>query len=57
MKNFPLPRIDKDLTLQKLLKKYCRLKPGEIWYDENGEHAVGCFDVNDTALQKKNDGQ
>jgi DNA modification methylase len=53
MKNFPLPRIDKDQTLQKLLIKHCRIKPGEIWYDEKGKHAVGCFDVNDTKLLKK----
>ncbi len=53
MKNFPLPRIDKDKTLQQFLLSYCRLKPGEIWKDEKGKHSVGCFDVTDSKRLKK----
>ena len=48
MKNFSLPRIDKDKVLHKRLLKYCRLKPGEIWIDPDGKHKVGCLDVADT---------
>ncbi len=44
MKNFSLPRIDKDGKLKKYLEKYCRLKAGEIWIDEQGKHKIGCFD-------------
>jgi site-specific DNA-methyltransferase (adenine-specific) len=53
MKNFPLPRIDKDKTLQNLLLKHCRLKTGDIWKDEESKHSVGCFDVNNSILLKQ----
>jgi site-specific DNA-methyltransferase (adenine-specific) len=44
MKNFPIPRIDKDPKLKHYLEKYCRLKFGEVWKDPDGKHKVGCFD-------------
>ena len=44
MKNFPIPRIDKDKQLKKYLEKYCRLKFGEVWNDPNGLHRIGCLD-------------
>ncbi len=47
MKNFPIPRIDKDSKLKKLLEKYCRLTFGEIWNDPEGRHIIGCFDASD----------
>jgi site-specific DNA-methyltransferase (adenine-specific) len=47
MKNFPLPRIDKDPKLKKILGQYCRLKPNEVWEDPEGKHKIGCFDCND----------
>jgi len=41
----PLPRIDQDETLQKLLIPFCRLKRGEIWEDPLGKHKIGCLDA------------
>jgi DNA modification methylase len=49
----PLPRIDQDKTLQKLLLPFCRLKRGEIWEDPLGKHKVGCLDAFDAADIKK----
>ncbi|NOX18915.1 MAG: site-specific DNA-methyltransferase, partial [Chlorobi bacterium] len=43
----PLPRIDKDEELRGALRKYCRIKEGEIWRDPEGKHSVGCFDCVD----------
>ncbi len=43
----PLPRIDQDETLRKLLLPFCRLKRGEIWEDPLGMHKVGCLDAVD----------
>jgi site-specific DNA-methyltransferase (adenine-specific) len=49
----PLPRIDQDETLQKLLLPFCRLKRGEIWEDPLGTHKVGCLDaVDETDIKK-----
>lgn len=47
MKNFPLPRIDKDPVLKSYLQKYCRIQNGEIWNDSLFKHKVGCFDAAD----------
>lgn len=44
MKNFPIPRIDKDDKLKKYLEQYCRLKDGDIWIDPENKHKIGCFD-------------
>ena len=49
----PLPRIDQDETLRKLLIPFCRLKEGEIWEDPKGKHKVGCLDAVDEAKIKK----
>ena len=46
MKNFPLPRIDKDNKLREMLLPYCRLKHGEIWIDSINKHKVGCLNSN-----------
>jgi len=43
----PLPRIDQDETLHKLLLPFCRLSKGEIWEDPQGKHKVGCLDASD----------
>ncbi|MFC2139288.1 DNA-methyltransferase [Bacteroidota bacterium] len=48
MADFALPRIDKDKVLRKLLLKYCRLKPGDVWDDPKKRHRVGCLDVADS---------
>jgi site-specific DNA-methyltransferase (adenine-specific) len=49
----PLPRIDQDDKLHKLLLPYCRLKKGEIWEDPLGKHKVGCLDAADETDIKK----
>ncbi len=48
MQNFPLPRIDLNSELHKLLLPYCRLSKGEIWSDPLMRHKVGCFNAEDT---------
>lgn len=53
MINFPLPRLDKDPELNKLLLPYCRLKPGEIWNDDKKRHRVACMDACDESALKK----
>ena len=45
MLHHPLPRIDKDEKLSKMLLPFCRLKQGEIWEDPTGKHKVGCLDA------------
>lgn len=58
MKNFPIPRIDKDDKLRKYLEQYCRLKSSEIWIDPQGIHKIGCFDSsNKTNVLKIFDGE
>ena len=47
MVKFPLPRLDEDDELLKLLTKYCRLKKGDIWVDPENMHKVGCLDSAD----------
>ena len=47
MVNFPLPRIDTDLRLQKLLLKHCSFKPGDTWIDPEGKHKIACIDASD----------
>jgi site-specific DNA-methyltransferase (adenine-specific) len=49
MKKLPLPRLDQHPTLRADLLKYCRLKPGQIWFDPSGRHRVGCLDAADRA--------
>ncbi len=52
MKNFPLPRIDKDPELKNFLLPYCRLQPGEVWDDPEGNHKIGCLDATDISIEK-----
>ncbi len=52
LKDF-LPRLDKDRELLKLLEKYCRLRPGEVWEDSVSGHRVGCIDcTNEDSVNK-----
>ncbi len=53
MINFPLPRLDKDPTLNKLLLPYCRLKFGDVWTDDQKHHRVACIDACDNSALKK----
>ncbi len=53
MINFPLPRIDQDETLHKLLLPYCRLKEGEWFIDSVSGHRIGCLNaVNEEPILK-----
>lgn len=45
MKNNPLPRLDDNEEVREKLLQYCRLKPGDIWEDPEGNHRVGCLDA------------
>ena len=45
MLNHPLPRIDKDEKLRKLLLPYCRFEQGTIWVDEKDKHKIACLDI------------
>ena len=45
MKNFPIPRLDRNQELYCALLKYCRIREGEIWSDPEGKHRVGCLDA------------
>ncbi len=45
MKKNPLPRLDQRPELVEVLRRYCRLSPGEIWQDPAGKHRVGCLDA------------
>ncbi len=40
-----LPRIDSNDRIQSLLLPHCRLKPGQIWRDPQGQHKVACVDA------------
>lgn len=45
MKNFPIPRLDKNADLRNYLLKYCRFKEGYVWIDPLGKHKIGCLDA------------
>lgn len=45
MLKHPLPRIDKDEKLRKMLLPYCRFKEGTIWVDEINKHKIACLDI------------
>jgi site-specific DNA-methyltransferase (adenine-specific) len=51
MVNFPLPRIDLDEKLRKLLLPYCRFKPGEIWKDPLKNHKIACLDCSSNGIK------
>jgi site-specific DNA-methyltransferase (adenine-specific) len=53
MLNHPLPRIDKDEKLRKLLLPYCRFKEGTIWIDGKEKHKIACVDVSKSEEVKK----
>ena len=53
MLNYPLPRIDKDEKLRKLLLPYCRFKVGTIWIDEKEKHKIACTDVSKSEEVKR----
>jgi site-specific DNA-methyltransferase (adenine-specific) len=53
MINFPLPRIDNDEELIKLLLPYCRFKEGFIWEDKKAGHKIACIDAADKSAVKK----
>ena len=53
MKNYPIPRIDKDSELHSMLLQYCRLNEGDIWIDTKNNHKVGCLDSNNLSDLKK----
>lgn len=53
MLNHPLPRIDKDEKLRKLLLPYCRFKEGTLWIDEKAKHKIACLDVSKSEEVKK----
>ena len=53
MLNHPLPRIDKDAKLRKLLLTYCRFKEGTIWIDEKEKHKIACVDISRSQEVKK----
>jgi len=48
MINFPLPRIDLDEKLRKLLLPYSRFKSGDTWEDNAGAHKIACIDCSDS---------
>lgn len=47
MLKHPLPRIDKDEKLRKMLLPYCRFKEGTIWVDEINKHKIACLDISE----------
>lgn len=49
MLNFPLPRIDKDDELKKMLLPFCRFKFGTIWKDPEKNHIISCIDASSSA--------
>lgn len=53
MLNFPLPRIDLDDKLRKLLLPYSRFRPGDVWEDKLSGHKIGCLDCADPEAVRK----
>src|SRR5215813_14847822 len=45
MLKHPLARLDHNEELRQRLSRFCRLKPGEIWRDQQNGHRVGCLDA------------
>ena len=52
MINFPLPRIDTDEELIKMLLPYCRFSKGYTWQDPEGKHKIACIDAADNVSIK-----
>jgi site-specific DNA-methyltransferase (adenine-specific) len=53
MLNHPLPRIDRDEKLRKMLLPYCRFKKGTVWIDSKSKHKIACIDVSNKTDIKK----
>lgn len=53
MLNHPLPRIDKDEKLRKMLLPFCRFNEGSVWLDTKGKHKISCVDISETDEVKK----
>lgn len=53
MLNYPLPRIDRDEKLRRMLFPYCRFKEGTVWIDEKVKHTIACIDVSKKNEVKK----
>ena len=53
MKNNPLPRLDIHPEVRQELLPLCRIKPGEIWEDPDGDHRVACIDSTDALAVSK----
>lgn len=49
MKKDPLPRLDSSPRWRERLLPSCRLRPGEVWQDDQRRHRVGCLDATDAA--------
>lgn len=45
MLKHPLERLDRDEALRQKVLPFCRLKPGDIWQDQQRGHRVGCLDA------------
>jgi site-specific DNA-methyltransferase (adenine-specific) len=57
MKKNPLPRLDASLDWRQRLLPHCRLQPGDIWHDSEGQHRVGCLDATEAdAVSRLADG-
>jgi site-specific DNA-methyltransferase (adenine-specific) len=53
MKNNPLARLDTDEETRAKLLPLCRLRPNEVWVDEQAGHRVGCLDAADPRAIRK----
>ncbi len=49
MKKNPLPRLDVASEIRDAILPHCRLKPGDVWIDPEGDHRVACLDAADGA--------
>jgi hypothetical protein len=49
MNNHPIPRLDREEKLRENLLGFCRLKPGQVWCDQQNGHRVGCLDASSPA--------
>ena len=52
MRNNPLPRLDSSPELKEKLLPYCRLRPGQVWFDDTRGHRVACIDAADEGAVK-----
>ncbi len=45
MKNFQIPRLDRNPDIRNHLLRYCRLAYGDLWVDSRNKHRVACLDA------------